>query len=104
MRCVFFARCNPLRVTKESFGALREKQTSRRWEVWPYYYYYYWIRAGSVLAMFGFGNQKDKLREKYSKLMQESFDLSTVNREKSDQKRAEAEEVGKQLDALEKRA
>ena len=36
--------------------------------------------------------------------MQESFDLSTVNREKSDQKRAEAEEVGKQLDALEKRA
>ena len=64
----------------------------------------FWIRAGSVLAMFGFGNQKDKLREKYSKLMQESFDLSTVNREKSDQKRAEAEEVGKRLDALEKRA
>ena len=104
MRCVFFARCNPLRVTNESFGALREKQTSRRWEVCPDYDYYYWIRAGSVLAMFGFGNQKDKLREKYSKLMQESFDLSTVNREKSDQKRAEAEEVGKQLDALEKRA
>ena len=102
MRCVIFARCNLLRVTIESFGALREKQTSRRWEVWPYYYF--WIRAGSVLAMFGFGNQKDKLREKYSKLMQESFDLSTVNREKSDQKRAEAEEVGKQLDALDKRA
>ena len=98
-----FARCNLLRVTNEFFGALREKHISRRWEVWPYYYYY-WIRAGSGLAMFGFGNQKDKLREKYSKLMQESFDLSTVNREKSDQKRAEAEEVGKQLDALEKRA
>ena len=54
--------------------------------------------------MFGFGNQKDKLREKYSKLMQESFDLSTVNREKSDQKRAEAEEIGQQLDELERQS
>ena len=102
MRRVIFAQGNPLRVTNESSEALREKHTSRRWDVWPYFCF--WIRAGSVLAMYGFGNQKDKLREKYSRLMQESFDLSTVNREKSDQKRAEAEEVGKQLDALEKRA
>ncbi len=40
--------------------------------------------------MFGFGNKKDKLQAKYQKLMQESFDLSTVNRELSDRKRAEA--------------
>ena len=54
------------------------------------------------VAMFGSGNRKAKLQEKYNKLMQESFDLSTVNRKKSDLKRAEAEEIGKQLDELEK--
>jgi hypothetical protein len=35
--------------------------------------------------------------------MQESYDLSMVNRKKTDLKRAEAEEVGKQLDELEKK-
>jgi hypothetical protein len=54
--------------------------------------------------VFGSGNQKEKLQEKYNKLMQESFDLSTVNRKKSDMKRAEAEEIGKQLDELERKA
>ncbi len=58
--------------------------------------------AVEMEAMFGSGNSKDKLQEKYNKLMQESFDLSTVNRKKSDLKRAEAEEIGKQLDELEK--
>jgi len=60
------------------------------------------LNAMENVAMFGSGNSKDKLQEKYNKLMQESFDLSTVNRKKSDLKRAEAEEVGKQLDELEK--
>jgi len=55
-------------------------------------------------VMFGSGNSKEKLQEKYNKLMQESFDLSTVNRKKSDLKRAEAEEIGKQLDELENKA
>jgi len=54
-------------------------------------------------AMFESGTGKEKLQEKYNKLMQESFDLSTVNRKKSDLKRAEAEEVGKQLDELDKK-
>lgn len=54
--------------------------------------------------MFGSGNNKEKLQEKYNKLMQESFDLSTINRKKSDLKRAEAEEVGKEIDELEKKA
>ena len=54
--------------------------------------------------MFGSRNSKDKLQAKYNKLMQESYDLSTVNRKKSDQKRAEAEEIGRQLDELEKQA
>lgn len=51
--------------------------------------------------MFGSGNRKDKLQAKYIKLMQESHELSTVNRQKSDQKRMEAEEIGRQLDELE---
>jgi len=55
-------------------------------------------------AMFGSANSKEKLQEKYNKLMQESYDLSTVNRKKSDLKRAEAEEIGKQLDELEKKS
>ncbi len=54
--------------------------------------------------MFGSANNKEKLQEQYNKLMQESFDLSTVNRKKSDLKRAEAEEIGRQLDELEKQS
>lgn len=54
--------------------------------------------------MFGSANSKEKLQEQYNKLMQESYDLSTANRKKSDLKRAEAEEIGKQLDELEKKA
>lgn len=50
--------------------------------------------------MFGSGNSKEKLQDKYNQLMQESFDLSTVNRKKSDLKRAEAEAIAKQLDEL----
>lgn len=50
--------------------------------------------------MFGFGNREEKLQEKYSNLMQEAYELSTVNRKKSDLKRAEAEAIGKQLEEL----
>lgn len=53
--------------------------------------------------MFG-SSSKDKLQAKYNKLMQEAYDLSTVNRKKSDQKRAEAEEIGQQLDELERQS
>lgn len=52
--------------------------------------------------MFGSGDSKEKLQEKYNKLMQESFELSTVNRKKSDLKRSEAEAIGKQLDEMDK--
>ncbi|MDA7873997.1 Lacal_2735 family protein [bacterium] len=50
--------------------------------------------------MFGFGNREAKLQEKYSTLMQEAYELSTVNRKKSDLKRAEAEEIGRQLEEI----
>lgn len=53
--------------------------------------------------MFGLFKKKsevDKLNEKYQKLMEESFRLSTSNRTLSDQKANEANEVLKQIDAL----
>lgn len=54
--------------------------------------------------MFGSSTSKEKLQEKYNKLMQEAYELSTVNRKQSDLKRAEAEEIGKQLDELDKKS
>ena len=50
--------------------------------------------------MFGFGSREDKLQEKYTSLMQQAYELSSVNRKKSDLKRAEAEEIGRQLEQL----
>ena len=53
--------------------------------------------------MFGnASNDKKTLQKKYNQLMQESYELSHSNRKKSDLKRGEAEEIGKQLDELEK--
>ena len=49
--------------------------------------------------MFGF-NKKAKLEKKYKQLLEESYRLSTTDRQKSDLKAAEAEEVRKELDAL----
>lgn len=43
---------------------------------------------------------QEKLQEKYEKLMQESFNLSKINRKLSDAKYAEAEEVLKQIGKL----
>lgn len=51
---------------------------------------------------FGSKNKQAKLQAKYNRLMQESYDLSTSNRKLSDDKRAEAEEIARQLDELEK--
>ncbi len=50
--------------------------------------------------MFGMKTKKEKLEAKYAKLLQEAYELSHVNRSKSDQKAAEAEELRKQIDAL----
>ncbi len=53
--------------------------------------------------MFGLFKKKseaDKLQEQYQKLMKEAFDLSKVNRTKSDEKTAEAEEVLKKIESL----
>lgn len=55
--------------------------------------------------MFGLFKKKteiEKLQELYQKLQEESYKLSTVDRAKSDLKAAEAEEVAKKIDALNK--
>lgn len=53
--------------------------------------------------MFGLFKKKteiEKLQEKYEKLMKEAFNLSKVDRAKSDLKTAEANEILDQIDAL----
>jgi hypothetical protein len=53
--------------------------------------------------MFGLFKKKtdlEKLQDQYKKLQKESFDLSKSNRQKSDAKLKEADDVGKKIDAL----
>ncbi len=52
--------------------------------------------------MFGFKSQKSKLEKKYKQLLEEAYRLSHSDRKKSDEKTAEADEVRKQLDEVEK--
>lgn len=56
--------------------------------------------------MFGFFKKDPvkKLQKKYKDLMEESYRLSTTDRKASDLKRAEAEEVLKEIDALQKKS
>lgn len=56
--------------------------------------------------MFGLFNKKteqEKLQESYKKLLAEAHQLSHTNRRASDQKAAEADEVAKKLEALQKK-
>jgi TRAP-type mannitol/chloroaromatic compound transport system substrate-binding protein len=53
--------------------------------------------------MFGLFKKKseyEKLEEKYKALLKEAFELSTINRSKSDLKQAEAEEIWKQMENM----
>ena len=51
-------------------------------------------------AMFGMKSKKEKLEAKLKNLLQEAYELSHTNRAKSDAKTAEAEELRKQIDAM----
>ena len=51
--------------------------------------------------MFGMKSKKEKLEIKYKKLLDEAYKLSHSNRKKSDEKTAEADEIRKQIEALE---
>ncbi|MDO8896946.1 MAG: Lacal_2735 family protein [Bacteroidales bacterium] len=55
-----------------------------------------------MFGLFKKKSAKDKLYDQYEKLMAQSHALSTSNRTESDKKYAEAQEILKQLDALEK--
>ncbi len=53
--------------------------------------------------MFGIFKKKtplQKLQKQYDRLINESYELSTSNRQESDKKQAEAAEILKQIDAL----
>ena len=51
--------------------------------------------------MFGMRTKKEKLELKLAKLLDEAYKLSHTNRKLSDQKAVEAEELRKQIDAME---
>lgn len=53
-----------------------------------------------MFGLFKRKSEKEKLEEKYSKLLEESFKLSSVNRKLADAKTAEAEEVAKRTEEL----
>ncbi len=52
--------------------------------------------------MFGFGDRKTKLEKLHRKLSDQAYRLSHTDRRASDLKQAEAAEVLKQIEALEK--
>ena len=52
------------------------------------------------MGLFSKKSPKEKLQKKYEKLMKEAFDLSKIDRSKSDGKHAEADAVLRQIDAL----
>jgi hypothetical protein len=56
-----------------------------------------------MFGLFKKKSEKEKLLEKYHKLNEEAFHLSRTNRAASDKKTAEASEILKQIDALEKK-
>lgn len=54
----------------------------------------------SMFELFKKKSEKEKLQEKYKKLLEESYKLSHSNRSASDQKAADAEAVLKQIEEL----
>lgn len=52
------------------------------------------------MGLFSRKSPREKLQKQYEKLMKESYNLSKSNRQASDKKVAEAEEVLKQINAL----
>lgn len=53
-----------------------------------------------MFGLFKKKSEKEKLEEKYKKLLEESFKLSKINRTASDAKAAEANNVLEQIDKL----
>jgi hypothetical protein len=53
-----------------------------------------------LFSLFKKKSEKEKLQEKYKALLKESFDLSKIDRAKSDAKRSEAEDIAEKIDKL----
>ena len=53
-----------------------------------------------MFGLFKKKSQKEKLEEKFKRLMQEWHELSSINRSASDKKFAEAQNIAKILNAL----
>lgn len=54
----------------------------------------------NMFGLFKGRSEKEKLEQKYKKLLEDSYKLSRTNRAASDKVMAEAEEVLKQIEAL----
>lgn len=53
-----------------------------------------------MFGLFKKKSEKEKLNDKYAKLLKEAFDLSKFNRRESDNKYAEAEKTLRQIENL----
>jgi len=53
-----------------------------------------------MFGLFKKKTEKEKLQERYNKLMQEAFELSKINRTASDNKYAQADTVQKKMESL----
>ncbi|MCX7744206.1 MAG: Lacal_2735 family protein [Flavobacteriales bacterium] len=53
-----------------------------------------------MFSMFKKKSELEKLQEKYKRLMEEAYKLSTSNRMASDAKYAEADEISKRIEAI----
>lgn len=54
-----------------------------------------------MFGLFKRKSKKEQLQTRYKKLLEEAYQLSHSNRRKSDEKTAQAEEIRKQLEAME---
>ena len=57
-----------------------------------------------MLSIFKKKSKIEVLRQKHKKLLEEAFKLSKIDRQKSDNKYAEAEEVAAELEAMKTKA
>ncbi|MDX1462144.1 MAG: Lacal_2735 family protein [Marinirhabdus sp.] len=55
-----------------------------------------------MFGLFKKKSEEEKLQAQYEKLMKESFQLSSINRTKSDAKAAEADRIMKRIESLKK--
>ncbi len=53
-----------------------------------------------MLGLFKKKSEKEKLEQKYKKLLKEAFELSKINRTESDKKQAEAQELLDRIEAM----